>query len=423
MNSRLVRLLAFILLSALVCWEWTGVDWTRPLKPDQFAEYWCAARLVLSGNNPYSAETVRVLLGEMGWERSAASAFDSPPWALTWVLPFGSLPYNVGRVLWLILNLVVVMYCLQTLWRLYGSAGSLVVGWVLMLAFYPVLVLLKTGEIGSLTLLGVTLFLVWEKQRQDTLAGAACALLAIQPYLVLLVWAALLLSVWKERRWPFMRGFCAAMLGTSIVPLIFNGHLFSWYFRAASNPHSVLGKTSNLGTLVRLEFGVEPSGLVFVPALVAVIWLGLHWKRSREGWNWQDQMPLILVVSVLVSPYGWSHEQVVLLPVLAQAAAMLAATGSAGLGIVAVLVFIGFNAIAFLINQSRANDLWLLWMNPAWFTLYLAIRRRLKRVEAKIRNVELVDDAGTLEAESNRIAQPDAADRFRIKTHRANADE
>ena len=61
--------------------------------------------------------------------------------------------------------------------------------------------------------------------------------------------------------------------------------------------------------------------LQLAPAVVGVAFLTVHWRRYRDTWHWAEQMPLLVTLSVLTTPYGWTFDQVLLVvPIVALAA-------------------------------------------------------------------------------------------------------
>src|SRR5688572_25535291 len=73
--------------------------------PDDFVEYWAAAKLTLDGQNPYAAELLLPLQQAAGRDTSEAIMMWNPPWALPVVLPLGLLGAREAQLLWMLLHL------------------------------------------------------------------------------------------------------------------------------------------------------------------------------------------------------------------------------------------------------------------------------------------------------------------------------
>src|SRR5262245_47676425 len=128
--------------------------------PDDFIEYWAAAKLTLDGQNPYDGKQLLPLQQANGRKTDEPVMMWNPPWALTVVLPLGLFPAREAQLLWLAVNLVAVGFCGDRLWRIFG--GSLErrwIGWAVALAALPSAFALQSGQIGPLLLLGAVLFL------------------------------------------------------------------------------------------------------------------------------------------------------------------------------------------------------------------------------------------------------------------------
>ena len=88
---------------------------------NDFISYWSAAHLLLLGDNPYSPEKVFVLQKLMGRTKNYPLIMYNPPWTLTFILPFCLQNYYLSKLLWLVFNFGLVVFCaemvLASLWR------------------------------------------------------------------------------------------------------------------------------------------------------------------------------------------------------------------------------------------------------------------------------------------------------------------
>ncbi len=126
---------------------------------DDFVEYWSASRLLLTHRNPYSSEEMLSIQRTAGWLESEPLMMWNPPWSLTLLIPFGFLKYSLGRLVWLLLNLGLIVVASDCLWRIYGGALRLrLVAWLLGFSFLPSLVALSIGQISPIVLVGITGF-------------------------------------------------------------------------------------------------------------------------------------------------------------------------------------------------------------------------------------------------------------------------
>lgn len=335
-----------------------------------FVEYWAAGRLLGQGQNPYDAELVHEL------ERQAGRADEgilmwNPPWALPLVLPLGALPVRVAHLLWLAVNLAVVGLCADGLWRIYGGGNARRhVALLLACSFVPVYIALVAGQISPLLLLGAVLFLASVRSGRDGWAGAACALLAIKPHLASLFWLAVVLWAVRARRWRVLAGGAAAGVLLALVAVALHPAVFAdyWHVMTTSPPRQYRSPT--LGMLARLAVGPDASfRWQFLPLLPGLVWFAFHYRRHRARWDWAEQFPLLLLVSVLTTPYGgWPFDLVLLLVPAVRVAALRPRLGT-------LLAHAAVNGLAFVQLARGVEYLGFVWMTPALLLAYVGLLR------------------------------------------------
>jgi hypothetical protein len=293
--------------------------------PDDFIEYWAAAKVTLAGQNPYDADLLLPLQRANGRDTDKAVMMWNPPWSLAVVLPLGLVPAREAQLLWLVVNFAAVGFCGDRLWLLFGGAREKRwVGWAIALAALPTLFALQSGQISPLVLLGAVLFLECERRGYHFAAGAATVLLAIKPHLAYLVWAAILCDAVARGRWRVVLGGAVAGVACAALPLAFNSQVWQQYVHALGHgPPSKDGNVNavkhwispTIGFLLRLAFGADQFRLQFVPVAAGLAWFAWHWRKAGKDWDWREQLPLLLLVSFVTAPYGaWPFDMVLLLP-------------------------------------------------------------------------------------------------------------
>ncbi|MCS7022974.1 MAG: glycosyltransferase 87 family protein [Gemmataceae bacterium] len=285
--------------------------------PDDSIEYWAAARLVRLGQNPYAAELLLPLQQAGGRSTAEAVMMWNPPWTLALVLPLGWLPARLAQLVWLALHLAVLVYCGNRLGQIYGGS-TLQRGWcwLLTLAAMPSLFALQAGQITPLVLLGAVLWLEAQTRRHALQAGLALLLLAIKPHLVVLLGLTLLVVIIRQRQWAIVLSGGGWLLGAVGVVMLFRPEVVSDYLRALLHHPPVQWHSPTLGAWLRWWWGAEHFWIQFVPLLIGLLVLGGMliggWPRARQG---HKLIPPLLLVSLLVAPYGaWPFDLVLLLP-------------------------------------------------------------------------------------------------------------
>ena len=374
------RIMVWLLLAAAIALLVSRLAYLatiRPLPTDDFVAYWSAGRLNVTGGNPYSPEQLWPLQRAAGWSLDRPDMIWVPPWTLTLMMPFGVLSYPVGRVVWLLLSLAVVLFCCDWIWRTYGGLASQ--RWlapVVGLTFVPTILALRMGQISPLILLGIVGFLHFERRQKWFWAGASTALVAIKPQLLFLFWIALLFWSVERRRWPVIFGVSLACLAATAIPFMVNPAVIGQYIAALVSYPPDYWATPTLGALLRLLFGAGQFWLQFVPPAVGTAWFLLYWRRHRATWDWSEQMPWLLLASLVATAHGWEYDQVVLLLVVVPVAVGVLGMRRAMTAFWIVCVYLAVDGLALLLNLLHSPAFFYIWLAPALLSWYWIARKQ-----------------------------------------------
>ena len=342
--------------------------------------YWSAGRLLLAHENPYDAHTVLALERQLGYGHDKPLILRTPPWSLFMVLPLGFLGPLGAWVLWIAISLGALLVAMRICWQIYGAAGiprSLfsLVGYT----FAPVPACLVAGQMGLVLLLGLMLFLLWERDHPFW-AGAALVLLFAKPHLLSLFWFALLFCavVLKKRIVAF--GLGVALLAATAVALIFDPAIFRHYrdmLHQASIGYEFIPALSGV---LRLLFFRRMFWVQFIPMAVGLAWAAWFLHRNQQNWDWRRHGPILLVVSVLTTPYAWLTDEVVLLPAILQGVAFVyQRRASLKIGArLALITFSFLDILLLLILKSKvpfSTGIYF-WSSLVWFSWYVYARTR-----------------------------------------------
>jgi hypothetical protein len=340
-----------------------------------FVEYWAAGHLNVHGENPYDPERIEELERQMG-RTSDGILMWNPPWTLPLVMPLGLLDCRTAHLLWLALQFAVVLWCADALWRHYGGpVERRGLAWLLAITFLPTLFSLTVGQISPFVLLGAVLFLICIQQGRDALAGAAAVLLAVKPHLAYLFWIALLLWCVRERRWKvlgggILTGLAAVLLAMACNPAVLGQYWYTFTHRPPAQYHS-----PTLGTALRLLLGDEQFRLQFLAMVPGLIWFGPYWWRHRTDWDWNQCLPLLLLVSVVTAAYGaWPFDLVLLLVPVVQVAAAVRDEAAIRRR-TAIVLYVTINVLAAAQLACEVEYFWFIWLAPALLLAYLGLRR------------------------------------------------
>jgi hypothetical protein len=290
---------------------------------DDFTHYWAAGKLNLSGDNPYSTNLVQNLRNSIhGQEANPEKICISytPPWSLILLMPFGLLQYSISRLLWFLVSVGLLIFSVNKIWQLYsGSQKYIWMAWLIAFAFSPTLTQLRKGQIVIWAVVGISGFL-WQVERKenDWLAGIYPTLLLVKPHLTYLFWPALLLWSFQQRRWKLLIAFLITFVSVLSFAIAFNSNVLQEYILGVAENSPLEWFTASLSNHLRLWLGYELIWLQFIPALFGLGWLLFFWFKHRHKWDWLENMPIILLISLLTAPFAWTDDHIILIiPILA----------------------------------------------------------------------------------------------------------
>jgi hypothetical protein len=354
---------------------------TEPKWVRDFVEYWAASRLLLTGKNPYGPQELFDLQKSVGWSESIPLLMWNPPWTLSFTLPFGLASFDIAQVLWFLVNTFIVVFCAKQLWFIYGGPPTAYRrAWLVVLTFVPAYLVLLLGQIGPLILLGLVGFLHCARKKYWKCAGAFTILVLIKPQLLYLVWIALIFWTIEKRQWQLMTGAAVAGVIAATIPLLFSPLVYADYVQLSAIktlPTPYDWQTPTVGGAARLFFGGEKIWLQFIPSFIGITWVVFHWQKSKQKWDWPEQLPSLIVVSLATAPFAWSFDYIVLLPAVIQVASWQSRRGVVWHESPVVIVYCVIMTLYLLLFFVSPNDFWRFWLGPAFVIAYVVFRKQM----------------------------------------------
>jgi hypothetical protein len=347
-----------------------------PFRPDivarrDFIVYWATGRQLISHGNPYNPDALNRIEREAGFQGAGAYYMRNPPWALPLAYPLGFLKPTVAALPWSLLLLALLVASVRILWKLFGPPGSRL-DW-LGYCFPPALFCVALGQTSILLLFGLALFLRLHKSH-PFLAGAALWFCTLKPHLFLPFALVLLVWIVVSRGYRVLAGGLAAFAAGAAVTAFIDPAAWSQY--AFYMRTSVITRefTPCFGDLLRDRINPAAEWLAFVPALFGCVWaLAYFWPRRRH-WDWLEHGSTLLLVSLLVAPFGWIFDQSLALPpVLYAASRNPSQTMLSALGLIYILIE------AQIVSPFGLHSATYLWIAPALLVWYLLARASARR--------------------------------------------
>ena len=345
---------------------------------NDFIEYWTAAKLLLSGGNPYSPAELFESQTGLGWSRSEPLIMWNPPWTLSFTLPLGLLDYKTAQFVWFLSHTLIIFVGAQLLWKIYGG-DSQKSRYALfsVLCFAPIYFVLLLGQIGPLILIGLIAFLASAKRGLWSLAGASLTIASIKPHLLYLLWLALILWIMRKGQWKLAISFLLAGAIIAGIPLLFDRQIYSQYLALLTSDAIIRPldwATPSLGTALAELLTVPDPWIRWLPSVGGGIWFLWYWSRRIEMWDWLAELPLVLLVSVATSSFVWTFDHVVLLPAVIQAAVWISRLEASRKRTLLVGGHIALGGILLASKAVVRDDFWYFWLAPAYLCCYLYAR-------------------------------------------------
>ncbi len=337
--------------------------------------YWGSAYLFAHGQDfsDYDAlgEVQRALANRTRSDTQYAWFF---PTGNVILLPFTFLPFSRVVYYWLILNVVVFFYSTLLIWE--QTDKRLWIPLVAVFSFALTLISLIFGQINSLEVLGLALFLTFSKSNKPYLAGASLVLTTIKPHLVIITLPILFLDLLRKREWKAVIGFFIALSFCFIVLFAFYPQWMQSFWTVMASGMSTVRETPTINGLLVLvnEFTIGKL-LWLVTLVVATIW----WWLRGQNWDRRTFIDISVAVGLIVSPIGWSYDQVMLIfPILSLLFWAVNGKLPQKTARVVVGVLVIGNIVAYYLRTFTPSDVWFFWVPMVVLGLYLTAQKKLQ---------------------------------------------
>jgi hypothetical protein len=338
-----------------------------------FRPYWSSSFLLAHGQdfgNPANMDNIERTL--TGWkEPYTMSAWFAPTGNLV-LLPYILFPFTRATYYWLITNIAIVFLSVTLLWR-----NTKIHIWIPLGAtfgFSMTMLSLIYGQVNTLVVLGLTLFLFFTESKRDFVAGMSLALTTIKPHLVILTLPLLILDIVWRKQWRVLAGFISTLIGCALaLYILYPLWPVSFWQVVTSGLGSFREAPTIPGLLVHAgdrTYGkwLWGAGLF----LATIIW----WKRKKE----LKQRTLIdasIIAGMILSPIGWSYDQIVLLIPLSHVLEWMIGSSLVRKDTIAItLILIIINLVSFYERTLSLSEVWFFWIPLVIMAVYVFAWKR-----------------------------------------------
>jgi hypothetical protein len=334
-----------------------------------FVEYWASGSQLAHRANPYDGNTISGLEHSAGLPSTITDLImPNPPSALLLVLPLGFLGPKTAELLWLAMLLACLVGSVQMVWIMHGRPKNQL--HLLGYSFAPALSCLLSGQVTIFLLLGLVLFLRLHRSR-PFLAGVSLWLCMLKPHLFLPFGVVLVVWVIATRSYKVLAGTAVALGISSAIALMLDPLVWVQYRQMMSAARIDQLAIPCLSIMLRRTFSPNSPWLQYLPVALGCLWALAYFRRHRDDWDWMEHGSVLMLVSILVAPYTWFMDQVILIPALLHAAYVTRSRSLVAILALASAVI----EIEILRGLPLLHSALYLWTAPAWLVWYICATR------------------------------------------------
>ncbi len=277
-----------------------------------FECFYQAGRIALDGGDPYDQAQYEAATGHI----RARLANDIapcgprnpyPPWTTLLFTGLATLGLPLAATLWATLLIASTVLGIGWSWQLAGHRVPWPVIAALVVLTEPFMLALSQGQFGGLYFALTAGTALWLRERQSLRAGVALAGLALKPQTALVSGPVLLGFAVRDRQWRVLIALVAAFLAALAASLLIRPTWLVPWVAAPSELREaaiIRNTTWDLAT----SLGSWTFGIAIIALLLVVVVLLVRGRRTQ----WTDLVGLGTAFSVVVAPYAWVHDFMIL---------------------------------------------------------------------------------------------------------------
>jgi hypothetical protein len=303
-----------VVLAALFYWKAEQNYHHQDYVNSNFFSFWLSGHMVWTGESPYDESQWMAGFDAAGASYRPSKILQYPLPLMFFMAPVGALPVGQAYFVWQLVCQMAIALTVHILLRHEPAGRILILPIVAFLLFFgPVYLSLQVGSVGAISLLGLTLAILFLETERPLLAGLALSLTLLKPPQALTV--LLLAGIWflARRQWKVIGG---VLLGGLCLLAIWLARdpLGLAKFRGSSDfllGHT-LGVQSNVYSLAYLacDRSLNCMWVAGSAAASLILMLGTFvlW-RNRLAWTDWQAFDVIIPVGFVSAIYLWSYDQ------------------------------------------------------------------------------------------------------------------
>lgn len=327
-----------------------------------FAAYWQAAYMVLDGKDVYNADQWISVRTEQQTALHSEVTFQYPLPLAVLMSPLAILPVGDAYTVWLLFGQIAILVSILLLFKLQAIRLPFfeIVVIAMLFLFRPMYTVILSGQILAVLLFFATIAMFSFYRERWFMGGLLVSFLSLKPSIGLPI--LLILGLWllARKSWKAILGVITGCFSLFLAGAIYNPF---WVFDyLAAGQHLLtryVGMHSTLWGIATLLFQEHFLAFLFAGTsigfvLVTMIRLFFYNKLKNPF----AVMAVVLARGLLVAPYSWSYDQILLLVPLFFIINEISKLHGYWIGFIFLFGVIVFAASLALMAYSLQHDVW-----------------------------------------------------------------
>ena len=357
-----------------------------------FRGYYAATQVLIAGGNPYDYHQVAPVLLKITGE-TGNNPYYYPPWFAWFFIPLVALPFQMARVVWLTLNLIIWNLGLWNLREIFHWPFK---GWKLYL-FYSLATFSFAWITWRYEQAGILIFVILVaviksvQNRQWSWAGFWMALSLIKPNITLIVIIGLSLWLVRQRQWRPVLIMLAWLVVLLAISTWITANWYQPFFEegfgqgltvALDGPDKVVALRINTTMVDWLKtLGVRNQWLLPIYGTASAVGMIVIFLTTRYSRSLLQVISISLLISYTITPYAMQYDNPALIIVVFWA---LYLCSLSAMGIRVGILLAGF---VFSVIFWQQNISWAYWMVVGSIALVVWAMVVDKRASDQLSNV------------------------------------
>jgi hypothetical protein len=281
-----------------------------------FYSFWAAGRVFISGENPYNTELLQAAQISAGWPQGTEMhIFPYPPWSLLFFIPVALLPIEIAKITWAFLSVACMLHGAILINRYIAEEFNLrslpfVTILTSLILFPPTLREILLGQTAHISFYAIALSLHF--RMRPILAGLFLSFTLIKPQQFLPLYCLLFARDLVNLKFQRLIGFLLGAFMQFGLISIFRLDLLFEYISFLDTHRSKLLEYGvvTISRLIEIKLGWSHFREVLLLIMASIFGLIGAFKRIDIRALYVVGLPAAL----LVSPYHWLHDCLVLYP-------------------------------------------------------------------------------------------------------------